>query len=365
MLDSMLPDNRVLLTVVLLFAHALPSSAAIIDDISGAISASSYTGYLTNLLYTHTGDNRGLSGAQHDLARENIFGAFQSFGLTTTLEAFTYSGSTYYNVVGVLPGAQRPGEYNIVGAHYDSVNNPGADDNASGVAGVIETARVLSQYSFEESLVFVAFDREEQGLIGSTAYAAAHPFGSLGMVSMDMIAYNPAGASNNQARLYTRDGLQNSATTGLASALNLYGGLTPVFSGAIGSSDHAPFARRGVPSALLIEAAWRNNPQYHRAGDSVDTAGYLDYAYATSMTRGTAAYLALEAEAIGAAIPEPAAVVLFASGLAALLLARRCADPSHERRVRLVYCPSQLTRLFQSAKAPLGLSRQAHASRTV
>jgi hypothetical protein len=107
--------------------------SSVLDDISEV----TYTDVLQNLLYTHSGDNRGLAGAEHDLARANIFNCFSELGLQTSLDPFTYNGQTYYNVVGIQPGATHPDDIYILGAHYDSLNNPGADDNASGVAGVL------------------------------------------------------------------------------------------------------------------------------------------------------------------------------------------------------------------------------------
>lgn len=117
------------------------SSAQTIGDVVSQVSQTTYQHYLDDLLYTHTGNDRGY-GAQHDLARSNIYDQFPSFGLQTTLDPFTYAGNTYYNVIGVLPGtSSRSDQIYFVGAHYDSVGNPGADDNASGVAGVWQPHR--------------------------------------------------------------------------------------------------------------------------------------------------------------------------------------------------------------------------------
>src|SRR5208282_4604665 len=88
------------------------------------------------------------------------------------------------SVIAVLPGATQPGKRIIVSAHYDSVNlrakgdkaaeapAPGADDDASGVAVVLELARVMSQYRFQKTIVFIAFGGEEIGLVGSSRYAS-------------------------------------------------------------------------------------------------------------------------------------------------------------------------------------------------
>ncbi len=267
-----------------------------VDSLVAQVSQSSYTTLHQDLQYTHAGDNRGLGGWEHDLARENIRSYFAGLGLQTTLEPFTYNSQTYYNVVGVHPGVTPSDDIYLVGAHYDSVNNPGADDNASGTAAVMELARVLCQYSFDATLVFVAFDREEQGLYGSYAYVAAHnPAQVKGMLSLDMIAYNPAGDNHDKVRFYDYNGV-GSIKSDLAAAFASYsGGLATLDSNTLGGSDHRPFEQAGVDAALVIEYNVWTNPYYHQATDAVETAGNIDYVYATQVTRGVLGYLATAA----------------------------------------------------------------------
>ena len=199
---------------------AMASFAQTISDVVNQVSQTTYQHYLDDLLYTHSADNRGY-GAQHDLARANIYDQFSSYGLQTTLDPFTYGVNTYYNVIAVLPGSStRSDQVYLVGAHYDSVGNPGADDNASGVAGVLAAAQVLSQYHFEATLVFAAFDREEQGLIGSWNYSGQHHNDDInGMVSLDMIANNN---DNNLASIYGR-AASDPIKQALSDAIALYG----------------------------------------------------------------------------------------------------------------------------------------------
>jgi len=305
-----------------LFCFQTAALGISIFDVVNGVTQADYTGY-HELLYVHNGNNRGIGGAQHDLARTNIFNTLQSFGLTTTLDSFTYNSTTYYNVVGRRVGTSRPNDIYIVGAHYDSVNNPGADDNASGVAGVMVAAHILTQYPLDATVVFIAFDREEQGLYGSFAYVAAHSGDNiLGMISLDMIAYNPAGGSHNTALLYGY-GQGNPLEDSLASALLTYGGITSTEYGALASSDHWPFQAQGKPACLLIEGAVWGNPYYHQQTDSVDSPNYIDYAYATNMTRGAVAYLAANAVNMGE-IPEPnCIVILIIAGLARFARRRR------------------------------------------
>ena len=289
-------------------------------EVVNEVTVESYRNYLDHGLYAHDGDNRGVGGAEHDLARNNIYDLFSSFGLTTSLDPFLYSGATYYNVVAVKTGTVRPNDIYMVGAHYDSVNNPGADDNASGVAGVLEAARVLSDEMLESTLVFIAFDREEQGLIGSTAYAQRHQGDNiLGMVSLDMIAYEPDG--DNAARIYYRED-DSAITSELQDALARYGDINAsIQQWSSNVSDHAPFDLRGKDACLLIEDNHGTNPNYHQASDSVDTLGYIDYEYATAMTRGVVGYLA---EHSLASVPEPGALALVCVALIPLAVNAGC-----------------------------------------
>ena len=266
-----------------------------IDSLVAQVSQSNYTAMHQNLLYTRMGDNRGF-GPEHDLAQDNISTYFVGLGLDTALEPVSYQDQTYYNVVGVQPGVTRPDDVYLVGAHYDSVDNPGADDNASGVAAVMELARVMTQYQFDATLVFVAFDREEQGLHGAYAYTAAHDTSKIqGMLSLDMIAYNPPGTHHDKVRFYDSNGV-GQIKSDLATAFASYsGGLATVDSGTINASDHYPFELAGVDAALVIEYNVWSNPHYHKATDAVETPDYIDYAYATKVTRGVMGYLATAA----------------------------------------------------------------------
>lgn len=297
--------------VLVLSSSALAVS---VQDIVDDVSQATYTHYLDDLLYTRLGHDRGF-GAEHDLARTNIYNEFDGYGLDTSLHSFTYSSNTYYNVVGVHQGMARPDDIYVVGAHYDSVNNPGADDNASGTAGVMEAARVLSRYDFEATIVFIAFDREEQGLVGSDAYAQDHSGDNiLGMISMDMIAYN---AGQNKATIYGRTS-SDPLKQDLADAIAAYGnGLTSVIAGTFDASDHAPFEWQGFQASLLIED-W-GNPYYHQANDSVDTPNYIDYGFATNMVRSTVGYLATAT----VVIPEPGGIMIVGFGILILIRRRR------------------------------------------
>jgi hypothetical protein len=316
------------------------------SNIVDQISQSSYSNFHTNL-FVHTSQNRGfvvsgsqyIPGNQHDPARNFVLSTFTNLGFTASLDPFlagSYMGCN--NVVAMKPGLNPSNfGYYIIGAHYDSVNStsstvtnkPGADDNASGVAGVLEIARVLSQYTFKSTLIFIAFDNEEAGMEGSSHYVADSTSSTNGnpvkiyrgdirsMISMDMIAYNPAGANSNKAYILGGNSIATMPVrTNLANALARYAGLSFDNSGADNSSDHGPFYFEGVygagntgrvDSCLLIEYNCDVNTNYHEKTDAVDTPGYIDYAFATKMTKAVAGYLCSQA---GLVPPATAASVL-------------------------------------------------------
>ncbi len=119
-------------------------------------------------------------------ARRWIFARFHGYSprLEVSYDIEKKGATEIANVVAVLPGTAEPEKRIIVGAHYDSINlrakgdkaaeapAPGADDDASGTAVVLELARVMSQYHFRKTIVFIAFAGEELGYIGSARYAS-------------------------------------------------------------------------------------------------------------------------------------------------------------------------------------------------
>lgn len=115
-----------------------------------------------------------------------IAGRMEALGLEVEQQPFyantwTGSGNAAPNVIGIQRGTLYPDTYVVCGSHFDSFSYaaaygggtcPGADDNATGVASVLESARIMTQYEFEYSIIYCAFGCEEMGLYGSEAYAA-------------------------------------------------------------------------------------------------------------------------------------------------------------------------------------------------
>lgn len=281
----------VVLTLGLLFACGARTWASAEGEyLAGHVTVVGYFHLMDDLMYAHNGDDRGW-GPEHDLARDNIYDHFESLGLDVSYHQFYYDGDSYYNVVATKPGSVYPDEVLILGAHFDSVNNPGADDNASGVCAVMHAAWILARAELQRTVTFIAFDREEQGLYGSYYYASDHSGDDIvGMVSLDMVAYNHNG--NDHADIYGRSA-SDPIKSAVADAVEFYGGLTTSLHGEYDASDHAPFEWFGFQACLLIED-W-GNPYYHSPQDSIDTLNYLDFVYAANMTRAAVGFAADQA----------------------------------------------------------------------
>lgn len=275
------------LTIIAASAHASPPGVVI----SQQVDVNNYKHYHQDLLYTYTGHSRGLAGAQHDLARDNIKNELMSFGLSVALEPFVYVANTYHNVVATQPGTDNPMQTVVIGAHFDSVNCPGSDDNATGTAMVMELARILSQHRSSRQLRFVAWDREEQGRRGSIAYVAAHGADNTVMaVTADMVGHD-SGAYGMD--LYSK-ATSSAVTNGVASAITTYGnGLNAFLNfGNFSFSDHWSFENVGIPAVVIIERCYTCNANYHTVNDKTDfSPTYINYDMIADLTRSVAGYL--------------------------------------------------------------------------
>jgi hypothetical protein len=242
--------------------------------------------------------------------------------------------TTLHNLIARRPGA-RPGSGKyVLGAHYDSIARrtegwdhatqpaPGADDNASGVACLLEAARVLLQEQYDFDLEFAFFGGEEQFLLGSKAYVAdsalARVEDVLGAIVLDMVAFNPRAADSlNVLTNFTSEWLADLVREG-ESALPAGHGLDEldkVVRPTLGYSDHAAFWGEDASAVLFIENVdiVAHNPHYHRVTDDLD---YLLAADGPDLMRRTTEVVVatLGQYAIG---PPPGALALTipASGL--------------------------------------------------
>jgi hypothetical protein len=216
------------------------------------------------------------SEAGYGAAANWLQAQFNALGLETSRQSFTVpetvpSSGRNFNVLGLQRGLGQG--LLIVGAHLDSRNSsfndqqpsPGAEDNASGCAAVLETARVLRDYRFEADILYICYGLEERGLYGGRAHAAAQtPSQILGVINMDMIAYD--GDNRLDVSLQANApgfGLQQR----LADNAARYTDLEVELAFQTCCSDHRAYSDLGMSAVLVIENDYVTYPQYHTVDD--------------------------------------------------------------------------------------------------
>ncbi len=207
-------------------------------------------------------------------AAQYIYEKFQSFGLNTR---FQNNNSTNVNVIGEKTGSLYPNQYIIVSAHYDNYRSSvtgidtvhGADDNASGVCGVLESARLLANFNSKYTLLFIAFDEEEMGLFGSMAFVDsvyAHNDSIVAVLNMDMIAWD---GNNDFKQTIMTDSRSDVLANEYINVCQLYSlGIQVANRTASSGSDHWYFWQKGYKAITSIEYTSDFNPYYHTIQDN-------------------------------------------------------------------------------------------------
>ncbi|HET6446487.1 MAG TPA: M28 family peptidase [candidate division Zixibacteria bacterium] len=218
------------------------------------------------------------------------------------VEYHVWNASRPPNVIGEITGETDPEDIFLITAHLDDMPSgaiaPGADDNASGSTAVMIASEILSQYRWGCTLRFAYFTGEEQGLLGSNAYALRSSQNSeniLGVLNLDMIGWNTPG-STPYIDLESASSVPGSVAIAqlFADVVDAYSiDLIPQIS-TTGTccSDHVSFLNRGYPAILAIEDFSDFNPYYHSTNDLLSN---LDIEYFTDLVRasvGTFAHMA-------------------------------------------------------------------------
>lgn len=237
-----------------------------------------------------------------DRTKQYVEDAFRRDGYEVHGEDFTVSSARATNVVATLAG--KSDEIVVVGAHYDTVPGaPGADDNTSGVAALLELARAFAKENPRRTLRFVAFANEEPPYfwterMGSLVYAracVARHDRITAMLSLESIGYysDAKGSQhypfpmrlfygnrgdfvgfvgNTSSRALTREVVR---TFREHAAFPSEGAALPALVPGVGYSDQWSFWQVGYPALMVTDTAMFRNPNYHT---SHDTPGTLDYA---------------------------------------------------------------------------------------
>jgi Zn-dependent M28 family amino/carboxypeptidase len=245
-------------------------------------------------------------------AADYIIDELKGYGYECELHEYEFNGDSYRNIIVEIMGRVEPENIVLVGAHYDSVvDSPGADDNASGVAAILELAHLLLDYRPHRTIRMVAFVNEEPPFfksesMGSMVYAKrCRERGERieAMISLEMIGYytfkkgsqdyppllSPffpdrgdfiAVVGNRDSKALVKkvvNGLKSGSTVGVESIA------APFFIPGIDLSDHASFWRYGYKGVMVTDTAFYRNPNYHKGDDLPDT---LDYGSLKETVRG-------------------------------------------------------------------------------
>jgi len=282
-------------------------------ELLAALSQDAFAGTLAFLVGLVT---RHSLSAGFRQAADHVSALLTDRGFAVSRPSITVGSGTSSNVIGDRLGSGEGGRGVVVlTAHLDSINlaggpsapAPGADDNGSGSAGVMEMARVLSTPPWRHDLRVILFGGEEEGLHGSRQYVASLPAAERARIravlNLDMV-----GSLNTAAPTVLLEGAPRSAPmiNDLATAAAGWTGLTVETSLNPFASDHVPFLDAGIPAVLTIEGADSANHNIHSEHDVLST---VDPALAMQILRmDLAALVGWLEPAVG--VPRPAGSVV-------------------------------------------------------
>ncbi len=244
-------------------------------------------------------------------ARIYICEQFESYGYKVRLENYVIGDRQVSNVIAFKEGIKCPSDIVVVGAHYDSYDGPGADDNASGVAGILEFARLLKDQATDCSVKFIAFDSEEKPhfgteSMGSRVYAKGAKDSKKNITAV--IIFDSIGYYSEKPRsqkyppvfklFYPHKGnfvkvVSDFSSSALAKNVKRFfkkHSSFPIssvigfrFFYGINLSDHGSFWKEGYKAIHVTDTAVFRNPTYHKKNDTWDT---LDYESMTQVVNG-------------------------------------------------------------------------------
>ncbi|MCU0551265.1 MAG: M28 family peptidase [Leptolyngbya sp. Prado105] len=245
----------------------------------------------------------------HFYVQQYIREQFSQYG-TVESHAFQVGRKTHYNWILNLPGQQKKPPI-LIGAHYDAVpNSPGADDNATGVAVLLEMAKAFSEKSARYPIRLIAFDLEEiftqSDTFGNTQYAISLNGEPLRlMIALEMLGYcnhernsqrYPAGLEKfypDQGNFIALIGniptvpdlirLSRSIRQSQVGCEWLPAGMRGKIVPDTRRGDHAAFWDRGYRALMVTDTANLRNPHYHRSSDRIET---LDFDFLTRVCQG-------------------------------------------------------------------------------
>jgi Zn-dependent M28 family amino/carboxypeptidase len=243
-------------------------------------------------------------------AAQYIKGGLVNIGLDVKEDPFQWEGKTYKNIIAEKKGTIFPQRVLILGAHYDTVpDSPGADDNASAIAVLLEAARNIQAVPLGCTVRLVAFCLEEYGFAGSAHYVGSLNRGEkevLGMISLEMVGFT--GPRQNyppylNPKYYPNVG-DFIAIVGNERSKELLEKVCQSFKTHIPQiplefivvpgngegmeevrlSDHSTFWDRGISALMITDTGFLRNPNYHLPSDRIET---LDFEFMRRVAIGS------------------------------------------------------------------------------
>ncbi|ACI22003.1 MULTISPECIES: M28 family peptidase [Thermodesulfovibrio] len=229
---------------------------------------------------------------------------FREYGYIVEINEFSYNGKEYKNIIATLKGINSNKDWLLIGAHYDSaIGSPGADDNASGIAVMLEVARIIRKSPIAERIKFVAFTLEEpqafdlKFIIGSSQFVKkfkklGHRYKALILESVgyysdvkgsqklpaftkgpdvgNFLGVVGNGKSNTLLELFekVKEYVPSINLITYKAPMNGWLALETRF------SDHAPFWDAGFQAVMLTDTAMFRNPYYHTSQDTPDKLNF-------------------------------------------------------------------------------------------
>ncbi|MBN2161053.1 MAG: M28 family peptidase [Spirochaetes bacterium] len=236
-------------------------------------------------------------------ARRFIVDCFNRYGAVPVEESYTASGRRVSNIIAEIAGTELPDSIVLVGAHYDTIEEtPGADDNASGIAALLEIFRLLSGRRYRRTVRFVAFTLEEPPffsteLMGSMVHARrSRKRGDAVdlMVCLEMVGFGSRRChqdypANHAMREYPKHGdyisvislPSNSEYVYLWKKIyneharsKIYEYIGPASIPGMDLSDHMSFMRFSYPAIMISDTGFYRNKNYHTRDDTYDTINF-------------------------------------------------------------------------------------------
>ncbi len=277
---------------------------ALVEDFVGNISEpaffqtiqeiSGFTDFSFNGLQSVS--TRYYNTADKNLVADYLADILTGYGYTVEFDEFRLNRFTCRNIVATRIGTTTPDEYVVVGGHYDSISPtaattaPGAEDNGSGTAAVMEIARIAAGREFERSVQFVLFDAEEQGLYGSSHFVAEATTAGreiVAAITMDMVGFY---LSRYSVRIEGQTPWEWLMTT-MADQVSAHTDISYQKDYFSWGSDHVPFQQAGIPAFLAIDYDYADYPAYHQSDDNWPQIA-ASAAIGTQITTAAAATLA-------------------------------------------------------------------------